>query len=440
LLLENRIVPSVTVATDKLDYAPAETALITASGVEPGSTVVFQVVHDAALPGLPDGQGHQPWSVADGGPGDLDGTVNGSIQTSWYVDPDDSLGAIFILTASGLSQGQLQTATTTFTDANPALNLDQWANLSPASWQNGNLNQNNSSYVEDDSVPFRMILTNLVAQHTYTVGINFDTTVNDAHAYDYLTTYDWSENSPAPDPTQSVSGIPGGTSTIAIPVDPRVTAGPDGLLSTADDITQAPGSFTLFGGVLTAVSSYTLSGNGTYTTGVGYTGDTTTTVYITFTVGGSAGSTVTAVLAWGGHISSRFDWQPEPTAINISGSPYHMSNASSVTDVTTSTNYNSGAQDRSLKADAVISPGTITIIKLATPQGSTQFPFSMTGPSSYSTSFNLVDDGSSANTKVLTFTTFGTFTVTENVPLGWDLTNILITSSQSGNTSTSNLA
>ncbi|WP_371229178.1 DUF5801 repeats-in-toxin domain-containing protein [Pseudomonas sp. QE6] len=115
----------VSVSTDQQDYAPGSTATITASGFAAGSTVTFQVQHvtDAGPDGIwgtPDdvieitsGAGHDPWSVTDGGPGDLDGEVNGSVTTSWYVNPDDSAGATFLLTAAS---GDL-TATASFTDS-----------------------------------------------------------------------------------------------------------------------------------------------------------------------------------------------------------------------------------------------------------------------------------------------------------------------------------
>ena len=47
-----------------------------------------------------------PWTVVDGSADDLDGLVNGNIHTTWYVDPDDSAGSSFELTASGLTSGE----------------------------------------------------------------------------------------------------------------------------------------------------------------------------------------------------------------------------------------------------------------------------------------------------------------------------------------------
>ncbi len=123
------------VSTDLEDYAPGSTAVITASGLPAGSTIKFEVDHTlgAGADGVwgthddviatSTGAGHEPWYVTDGGAGDLDGLANGSITSTWYVDPDDSLGARFVLSAATAgSDGVFGTsddamATTTFTDS-----------------------------------------------------------------------------------------------------------------------------------------------------------------------------------------------------------------------------------------------------------------------------------------------------------------------------------
>ncbi|WP_223532865.1 DUF5801 repeats-in-toxin domain-containing protein [Pseudomonas sp. BF-R-30] len=124
-----------TVATNLEDYAPGSTAIITASGFAAGSTVTLEVDHAIgagadSVWGTSDdvldtntGEGHEPWSVTDGGVGDLDGQVNGSVTTSWYVNPDDSAGATFLLTAASagadgvVGTGDDAVATTSFTDS-----------------------------------------------------------------------------------------------------------------------------------------------------------------------------------------------------------------------------------------------------------------------------------------------------------------------------------
>lgn len=109
--LEDRALLSATVGTDLSDYEPAATALISGSGYGVGETISVQILHADGTTG---GAGHDAWNVTDGGDGDLDGALDGNFQTSWYVDPDDSVGSTFTLTATGLSSGE--TASATFTD------------------------------------------------------------------------------------------------------------------------------------------------------------------------------------------------------------------------------------------------------------------------------------------------------------------------------------
>src|SRR5207253_3825958 len=98
-----------TVTTDKSDYQPGDNAVFIAANVVLGGSVVFDVAHLSAgadgIYGTADdllsydltGTGIQ-WTVTDGGPGDLDGVVNGVIQTGWLVN-QDALGQEFQLSA-----------------------------------------------------------------------------------------------------------------------------------------------------------------------------------------------------------------------------------------------------------------------------------------------------------------------------------------------------
>ncbi|MFN5163192.1 MAG: hypothetical protein ACK5IA_15180, partial [Cyanobacteriota bacterium] len=116
------LAPSV--ITDKLDYRPGETAMITASGFQPGETITFSIADDPQDHG-DDGDAdlYQPFSVKDGGAGDLDGKAKGQVVTTWFVPTDDdgsgsgtpdALNASLLLTAIG-SDGL--NASTTFTDS-----------------------------------------------------------------------------------------------------------------------------------------------------------------------------------------------------------------------------------------------------------------------------------------------------------------------------------
>jgi hypothetical protein len=110
--LEPRLTPSVSVVTDKPDYQPGASALFTASGFDPQTAVTFAVVDTSVTPN----QVKRNWTVTDGSSADLDATINGSVQTSWYVDPAYSIGASFTVTATAMSEGVMKTATATFTD------------------------------------------------------------------------------------------------------------------------------------------------------------------------------------------------------------------------------------------------------------------------------------------------------------------------------------
>src|SRR5262249_52427303 len=81
-------------------------------GFQVGGTVDFQVSN------LTNGNTYTPpWSVTDGGTGDLDGVADGHIRTSWLV-VSDALNSTLKLTAAGETSGL--TAENTFTDAGSA--------------------------------------------------------------------------------------------------------------------------------------------------------------------------------------------------------------------------------------------------------------------------------------------------------------------------------
>ena len=90
-----------TVMTDKQDYVPGETVLITGSGWEPGETVALELVETPLIH-----PAEMLYAIADDA---------GNITNAEYVIQDHDLGQSFTLTATGLSSGL--TAQTTFTDA-----------------------------------------------------------------------------------------------------------------------------------------------------------------------------------------------------------------------------------------------------------------------------------------------------------------------------------
>src|SRR5262249_33434080 len=66
------------ISTDQADYAPGDTVTINLSGIDAGSTYTFQVQDLPSAPGADGGVDvYKPFTVTDGGKGDLDGTANG---------------------------------------------------------------------------------------------------------------------------------------------------------------------------------------------------------------------------------------------------------------------------------------------------------------------------------------------------------------------------
>src|SRR5262245_42041515 len=107
LLLASAVSAQATLATDKPDYAPGETAVLTGGGFEAFELVTLQVLHADGTPAI--GADHDPWDVqADGA---------GTFVTTWHVCEDDCVDATLVANADG--QSSLSHADATFTDAMP---------------------------------------------------------------------------------------------------------------------------------------------------------------------------------------------------------------------------------------------------------------------------------------------------------------------------------
>src|SRR4051812_29959452 len=210
--------------------------------------------------------------------------------------------------------------------ANPAATIDQCRNGTFAAqvqcvdsaFQNGNLGETNSHYREDDSVPFRALLTNLATGSTvHTLVIQYDTLQGGKHAYDYLTSYDRTETNA--EPAQDVAGTTAGNCH-SIPTDPLVTAA---------GVVQKSGCVSIWNGTITDIQYGGTDAAGQRSVIVSFTADDPS-----------------VVIAWGGHIASQIDWGVGNSASAISGSPYHM-RLLSLDDGSL------GNMDRSLKASGI---------------------------------------------------------------------------------------
>ncbi len=233
---------------------------------------------------------------------------------------------LFVLTATAVAA------------ANPSATLEQCRNGTFASpvhcdheggangYVTGNAGSSDSHWREGDSIAYRMMFDNLTPG-AHEVTIEWDTTKAGKHAIDYLTTYNRTE-SVLNDPCVGVTGCTGANVTRPIPLD-------------SNAVNQVAGVFTCFGCTsIDSTSPYTVSGT--------YAGDSSTRITIFFTVG----STANPVLAWGGHIATQIDWGTGNSAVNISGSPYHMR--------LIELDGAGGNQDRSLSAAAVVGLGAST--------------------------------------------------------------------------------
>lgn len=279
-------------------------------------------------------------------------------------------------------------------------------------WVNGNLNGTNSTYMEGDATVQRLWLNGFEPGSDHTITLQYGTTKGGSHAYDFLTSWDWSESwvSDA-DRCQGVDGCTGVSDhTFAIPLDPNALG-----------FDSASREMTARGAELTGVSIPTLV-SGTYAS------DSETAITVSFDVAGSGDmcetkgqSTTCGVALWfGAHIAKTDDWFPvdESTgAGGIEGSPYHVS-LSQLDDGAI------GERDNQMQASAVVVPeeGNIVVIKETLPDGdTTSFEFNP----SWVDNFNLTDGESHDSGPILA----GDYSVEEIVPSGWDLTNVSCVSS-----------
>ncbi|HJS37726.1 MAG TPA: hypothetical protein VJ789_06295, partial [Burkholderiales bacterium] len=288
--MESTLTP--TVGTDLLDYAPGSTATITAENFIIGSTLEFQVLHvtdpgdDGVYGTLDDllgdnsGAGHETWIITDGvrtagadgvlgtadDGGDLDGVADGNITTTWYVNPDDSLGATFLLTAIGDGG---ETATTSFTDADGGTNkvYQHWEDADGGAWQNNILSDNKSNYFEGEVIPHVFVYKAsnnepLVNGQSYSFNITYNYYQQNTNAggFDYITSF-------------NVSRTPGPNDA----TNPYIAPTEDGTFVNGGG-TQ--GSFFTVDANITNVSDVTYLGTGSkdgyVTVTFTYTGTTTT--------------------------------------------------------------------------------------------------------------------------------------------------------------------
>jgi hypothetical protein len=282
-----------------------------------------------------------------------------------------------------------------------AANLDQYRNGSAASpvvtganWVNGNLGSSNSHYVEGMSSSYRCVMTGLPTGTPITITFGYDVKHSDRMAVDYLTYYHRLEpHAPFGHPAEPIDPTAGTALSSAVFTTFPIPTPPVNMLigfnlqpqASYNALPAAERVMTLFNGTISGINYVAPLADLN-------AAQSEQRISITFTSNGP-----TAILAWGGHIGSRLDWGYDINGVplsagGISGSPYHMR----LLDWTLN---NLGNQDRSLSADAVVSPPTCNVavtplsqavcegdnfsISLTTSGGTSPYTYVWTGPNGY---------------------------------------------------------
>lgn len=285
------------------------------------------------------------------------------LRNHFQLTPRSYLRCLFLLLS-------LSTFTGTITQVHAqSANLDQGANgkstapLSPVDWVNGNLNDQQAHFLEGYSVPYRAILTDLVVNKTYTLVIGLDVMNGGKHALDYITQFQRLEphgvflhTAETVNPLLNITGFPPGyfTSTDVEPIPTPSSAGSPVTGQPSASFSALTAAERVMTGYNANITSVVYASEGSLTAS-----QSETVINITFTA-----LKETAVLAWGGHIASVFDWGKDPvtgetnSASAINGSPYHMRLKNWIIDGDV---VSIGNQDRSLKTNAVFIPPKCTV-------------------------------------------------------------------------------
>ncbi len=405
-------------SSDKGDYHPGETATIFGK--------YFGALGDFILKifGSDDNDNNYTESIQT-----VTADANGEFTSSYNLD--DLYRPFYQMTASALdgtilAEGMFRdSAIGTYDQCSNDLGSGYGSGDTGCRWTNGNLQANNSTYIEGDSTVQRLWIEGYAPGSTHTVTFQYGTTKQGKRAYDFLTSWDASENwVTVADRCQDIAGCTTASET-TLPI-PSDTNG-SGQFETGTR------NFTLRGGTLNSATSPAIV-SGTYT------GDSETAITVTFTVGPSNGamcktkSNVTScgIAIWfGAHIAKTSQWNPfdgTTGAGSISGSPYHVALAEE-------DGASVGQRDNQMQANAIIPASTITIHKVTSPDAADPTVFNFTTSGTGYGNFTLT--GGNQNQQIVTGT--GNFSVTETVPAAWSNTGLTCTSSGTGSSATPNL-
>jgi len=282
------------VTTNKSDYAPLETAVITGSGFEPFAVLDIPVIRPDGTIVKGDGTELEGWDSvqADALGGFVYNYQLNGLEGTYTVE-------VYPSPWGGPGSAGVPLATTTFTDA-AQFRLAQWSDVN-SQWRYGNLNEQNSSYYEGESVPFMLKIETAVIGTTYDIGIRYKCDKGGKNAYDFLTRYDRNRGTaPALDPEGPGNATPDATA--AINDDPSI----------AYDNGESDRNWKLWGAHFNSTPS-----GPTPSTDCPNDGEKTYNVSI-------QADATTVYMLWGGHLASALDWGAGLGASSIGGAPFHQ--------------------------------------------------------------------------------------------------------------------
>jgi hypothetical protein len=260
---------------------------------------------------------------------------------------------LLLIQVNGFSQG-----------GSPSANIDQGNNgkLSapndPVVWINGNLNTTKSHYIESQSIPYRIKMDNLPIGVPITIRVGFDIRESGHYAIDYLTSYDWTSihsfifkhPDEVVDPELEMMAMFSGKVYAPLPNPGKKNSPTD--WSTQPEASynhvasQGKNQMTLINGTFVSNPSWVSGKEPDYSE---LNDKYEVQMDVTFVA-----SAMPVIVAFGGHIASRYDWGTLPnlqarSAGGLPGSPYHMR----IVDLRYNGTIKSiGSQDLSLQIDA----------------------------------------------------------------------------------------
>ena len=422
------------ITTDKENYFPEETVVITGSGFAVNATVTITVTR-------PDGN-TTAWVVSS--------SEAGSFTTTYQLDGIE--GTYTVEATDGTNS-----ATTTFTDAaqiqfreceNDANNDNSVDVPTMCTWITSTLNDTNTVITEGNNAPpyppiipghvaYRMIFEGLVAG-TYEVTLNYSFTRVGKVAFDFLTTNfgvtdaNMCDNLPGGFLTSTCATlIAAGADTMAFPtdseaVDSSLGGGTVADRQTAHDTALAglsPRTLKVYGGHIVDIANLARRG--------AETGDSQDGVKFTFVK--PTGPTTAAFATWGSHLgigaNPPMGYGTGKGASSIRSDTITMvvDDISRTTDPVDSTLENAVRQGTSRRVSAgTVVIQRVTIVKDAVPDDPQDFIFS---GSPGIGSFTLDDDPADSalpNSKSFSLSP-GTYSVTETVPPEWTMTGATCT-------------